>query len=303
VAEQNPYWQSLAPGQKFTADGFAKGYGRYAQDVLVPAFLAAYTGKDPNTFALIKQSNTKISSNPFSGILPKPNWKLNYSGLTKNEGIAKVFSNIIITHGYNGTLSMNSFNSALLYQDPFRFSAPGFIDTLSGNYIPYFLVPNITIKEGFEPLIGIDVTTVDQLNVKFEYRKSRLLSLSLIDYQLSESHSTDWVFGIGVKKKGVKLPFTLPGGKGKKLQNDLTMKLDVTVRDVSNSNSRLDQTNAYGTGGQKDISIQPSIDYVINNRINIKFFFDQRKVIPYISTSAPITNTRAGVNIRISLAQ
>ncbi len=303
VAEQNPYWQTLPAGQKFSADGFARGYGRYAQDVLLPAFIAAYTGKDPNTIALIKQSNTKISSNPFAGILPRPNWKFTYTGLTKSPAIASIFSNIVITHGYNGTLSMNSFNSALLYQDPFRFSAPGFIDTVSGNYIPYFLVPNITIKEGFEPLIGIDVTTVDQLNLKFEYRKSRTLSLSLIDYQLSEGRSTDWVFGIGFRKKGVNLPFTLPGGKGKKLQNDLTMKLDVSVRDVSNSNSRLDQSNAYGTGGQKDISIQPSIDYVINNRINIKLFFDQRKVIPYISTSAPITNTRAGVNIRISLAQ
>jgi cell surface protein SprA len=70
---------------------------------------------------------------------------------------------------------------------------------------------------------------------------------------------------------------------------------------VATSNSRLDQSNAYGTGGQKEVVIQPAIDYVINNRINIKFFFDQRKVIPYISTSAPMTTTRAGVNVRISL--
>jgi cell surface protein SprA len=152
-------------------------------------------------------------------------------------------------------------------------------------------------------LIGMDVTTVDQLNVKFEYRKSRQLSLSLIDYQLSESRSTEWTFGAGLRKKGVSLPFKLPGGKGKKLQNDLNIRLDLSMRDVQTSNSRLDQANAYGTGGQKEISIQPAIDYVINNRINIKFFFDQRKVIPYISTSAPITNTRAGVNVRISLAQ
>ncbi len=303
VAEQNPYWQALAPGQKFTADGYATGYGRYAQDVLVPAFIAAYTKKDANSFALIRQSNPNISSNPFGGILPKPNWKMNYTGLSKFPALAAIFQSINITHGYQGNLSMNSFNSALLYQDPSRFSAPGFIDTVSGNFIPYFLVPNITMKESFEPLIGVDVTTVDQLNVKFEYRKSRQLSLSLIDYQLSESRSTEWTFGAGWRKKGVNLPFKLPGGKGKKLSNDLNMRLDVSLRDVQTSNSRLDQANAYGTGGQKEISIQPAIDYVLNNRINIKFFFDQRKVIPYISTSAPITNTRAGINVRISLAQ
>ena len=303
VAELNPYWQGLPAAQKFAPDGYAKGYGRYAQDVLVPAFIAAYTGRDPNGMALIKQSNAKISSNPFGGLLPRPNWKMSYTGLTKIPALASIFTNITITHGYNGTLSMNSFNSALLYQDPFRFSAPGFIDTLSGNYIPYFLVPNITIKEDFEPLIGIDVTTTDQLNLKFEYRKSRLLTLSLIDYQLSESNSTAWTAGASWRTKGFTLPFTLPGGKGKKLQNDLTFKFDMSMRDVSNSNSRLDQTNAYGTGGQKEISIQPAIDYVLNNRINIKLFFDQRRVIPYISTSAPITNTKAGIAIRISLAQ
>ena len=99
------------------------------------------------------------------------------------------------------------------------------------------------------------------------------------------------------------LPFTIPGTKGKKLQNDLNIRLDLSMNDVSTSNSRLDQANAYGTGGQKQISIQPSIDYVLNNRINVKLFFDQQKTIPYISTSAPITNTMAGVSVRISLAQ
>ncbi len=303
VAEQNPYWQGLPAGQKFTSDGYATGYGRYAQDVLVPAFIAAYTKRDPNTIPLIRQSNPGISFNPFGGILPKPNWKMTYTGLSKFPAIASIFSNIIITHGYNGNLSMNSFNSALLYQDRFRFNAPSFIDTVSGNFIPYFLVPNITMKESFEPLIGIDVTTVDQLNLKFEYKKSRQLSLSLIDYQLSESRSTEWTFGAGLRKKGVNLPFKLPGASSKKLQNDLNIRLDLSVSDISNSNSRLDQANSYGTGGQKRISIQPSIDYILSNRINIKLFFDQQKVIPYISTSAPITNTRAGINIRVSLAQ
>lgn len=303
VAAANPYWQGLPAGQKFTADGYAKGYGRYAQDVLVPAFIAAYTKKDPNTVPLIRQSNTSISSNPFGGILPKPNWKLNYTGLSKMPALQNIFQSINISHGYNGNLSMNSFNSALLYSDPFRFNAPGFIDTVSGNFVPYFLVPNITMKESFEPLIGVDVTTVDAMSFTLRYAKSRTLSLSLIDYQLSESRSTEWIFGFGMKRKGVKLPFKVPGLGSKTLQNDLNMRLDFSLRDVSTSNSRLDQATAYGTGGQKEITIQPSIDYVLNNRINVKLFFDQRRTIPYISTSAPMTNTRAGINIRVSLAQ
>lgn len=304
VAESNPYWKALAPGQQFTADGYAKGYGRYSQDVLLPAFIAAYNGSDPSKISLIRQSNPNIKSNPFGGYLPRPNWRLTYFGLTRLPAISKIFSNVSLTHSYNGNLSMNSYNSALLYRDPLRFDAPGFIDTVSGNFVPFFLVPNITMKENFEPLIGIDLTTNSQMNIRFEYKKSRQLSLSLIDYQLSETRSTEWTFGFSWRKQGLKLPFAIPFTKGtKRLENDINFRVDLAMRDMAMSNSRLDQANAYGTGGQKEITIQPSIDYVVNRRVSLKFFFDQRRVTPYISTSAPITNTRAGVNVRISLTQ
>ena len=304
IAAANPYWQSLSPGDKFTADGFAKGYGRYAQDVLIPSFLAAYTGKDVNTFPLINQNNSNIKTNPFSGLKPKPNWRLTYTGLTRIPALAAIFSNITITHGYNAILSMNSFTSALNYFDPFHFGTPGFIDTISGNYVPFFLIPNISINEQFSPLIGIDVTTINQTNFKFEYKKSRQLSLSLIDYQLSEVRSTELVFGASIRKKGVNLPFKIPGMKKMNPKgNDLNIRLDFSIRDDIQSNSRLDQANAYSTGGQKVVSIQPSIDYVLNKRVNLKLYFDQQRVMPHISTSAPVTNTRGGLQIRISLAQ
>ncbi len=304
LAESNPYWQNLPAGQKFTNDGFAKGYGRYAQDVLIPAFLAAYSGKDANTVPLISQQNKNIKSNPFGGIKPLPNWRATYTGLTKMPGLASIFSNITITHGYNSTLSMNSFTSALLYYDPFHYGTPGFIDTISGNFVPFFLVPNITIQEQFSPLIGFDITTINQMNLRFEFKKSRQLSLSLIDYQLSEVRSTEWTIGGSFRKTGVNLPFKIPGMKKQSPKgNDLNFRLDLGMRDDTQSNSRLDQSNAYSTGGQKVITIQPSIDYVLNNRVNLKLYFDQQRIIPYISTSAPVTNTRAGIQIRISLAQ
>ncbi len=300
VAEGNQYWVNA--GRPVSTDGYAKGYSRYAQDVLVPSFIAAYTGKDPYSVSLVKQNNSNIRSNPFSGIIPKPNWRATYTGLTKLPSLAKKFSTISINHAYSGTLSMNSYNSALLFRDPGTFGAPSFIDTVSGNYVPFFLVPNISIQEQFAPLIGIDITTLSQLNLKFEYKNSRQLSLSLIDYQLSETKSTEWVLGIGWRKRGFTLPFKLPFTKGKKLENDINFKLDLAVRDDVTNNSRLDQANAYGTGGQKVVTIQPTIDYVLNNRINIKLFFDQRRVTPYISTAAPTINTRAGLQVRISLA-
>jgi cell surface protein SprA len=303
VAGLNYYWDNLLPpDQKFdSTNTYATGYGKYAQDVLIPSFIAAYTGKDPMRVNLLNQTNSNIRSNPFSGMLPMPNWNLLYNGLSNIPGLSEVFSNISLTHGYNGSLSMNSFSSSLLYADESRVGAPSFLDPVSKNYVPYFLIPNITISERMEPLIGLNVTTVSQWSIRFEYKKSRLLSLSLVDYQLSENNSIEWVVGTSFRKRGLKMPFNIPGLNSNKLANDLTFRLDVAVRDSYNSNSRLDQTNSYGTGGQKEITLQPSVDYVLNSKINLKFFFDQRKATPYISSAPPITNTRAGVNIRIAL--
>ncbi|MGI9138667.1 MAG: cell surface protein SprA, partial [Sediminibacterium sp.] len=296
VAAKNPYWDN-----KKDPNGYAIGYGKYSQDVLIPAFIAAYTGKDKESVALLNQTNSNIRSNPFSGMLPMPNWNIIYNGLNKLKPLANIFTNISLSHGYNGNLSMNSFASSLMYVDRLFLGAPSFLDPISGNYIPYFLIPNITISERMEPLIGINVTTVSQWSLRFEYKKSRLLALSLVDYQLSENNSKEWIFGTSYRARGLKLPFNIPGLNNNKLANDLTFRLDVGLRDMYNSNSRLDQTNAYGTGGQKEITLQPSIDYVLNSKINLKFFFDQRRTTPYISSSPPIISTRTGVNVRIAL--
>ena len=289
-------------GTNIGTNGYALGYGRYAQDVLIPSFIAAYTGQDPKKVSLINENNSSIRSNPFTGMIPKPNWTIMYSGLSKLPALAEYFTNITLTNGYNGSLAMNSFTSSLNFVDDItKRGTPTFLDPISGNYIPYFLIPNVTISERMEPLIGLNVTTVNQWSLRFEYKKSRMLSLSLVDYQLSENNSKEWVVGTSWRKKGLRLPFNIPGLNNAKLNNDLTFRFDMSMRDVYNSNSRLDQTNAYGTGGQKEITLQPSIDYVLNSKINLKFFFDQRRATPYISSSPPIVNTRAGVNVRIAL--
>ena len=303
LGKANPYSQTQ------TGDGYFLGYNKYAIDVLIPSFIAAYTGQDPTNVSLIKQQNRNVKSNPFSAILPKPNWRIDYNGLTKIKGLEKIFTNVNISHGYNGNLSMNGFTSALLYQDVSRFGYPSFLDTVNKNFVPYFLVPNVTITEQFGPLVGFDVQFVNQLQAKFEYAKSRQLSLSLFDFQLSEVRSTEFVIGAGYRKRGLKLlaglklPKFLNKDGGTKLENEINFRLDYRIRDNVTANSRLDQDNNFATGGSKDITLSPTIDYFLNNRVNIKLYFDQRKVIPYISSSAPTTNTRAGIQIRISLAQ
>jgi len=310
----NPYTKLQGGGTGQGADGYYYGYGKYSVDVLVPAFIAAYTGKDPETIGLINQDNPNIRSNPFRAIIPKLNWKVDYNGLSRVKGFDKIFTNFSLSHGYTGDLSMNGFSSALLYQDKSKYGYPSFYDSLSGNFIPYFLVPNVSIGEQFAPLLGIDMMFTNQMQFKVEYAKSRTLSLSLVDFQLSEVRTTEFSIGAGYRKKGLRMPFnfTLPkflqskgdqkNGKSK-LENEINFRLDFKIRDNVTSNSRLDQDNSFATMGSKDITINPTIDYYLNNRVQVKFYFEQRRVIPYISSSAPITNTRAGVQVNVSLAQ
>ena len=296
-------------GRPLEADGYAYGYNKYANDVLIPAFIAAYTGQDPNSVGLIKQSNPNIKSNPFKSIIPRPNWKLDYNGLSRIKGLDKIFTNFTISHGYNGSLSMNGFTSALLYRDESRYGYPSFYDTISRNYIPYFLLPNITIQEQFAPIVGVDMMFTNQFQFKIDYAKQRMLSLSLVDFQLSETRSTEFSIGAGFRKRGLKLfgglklPKFLSKDGNSKLDNEINFRLDFKVRDNVTVNNRLDQNSTLPTGGSKEITILPTIDYTLNSRVNLKLFFEQRRVNPYISSSAPITNTRAGVQVRISLAQ
>jgi cell surface protein SprA len=307
----NPYTGGLSG-----SDGYAVGYGRYAQDVLIPAFVAAYTGKDPNTVALINEKGGDVTTNPFAGYLPKPNWHITYNGLSRIPWFSNIFTSFNISSAYNSTLSMNSFNSNLNYSDPSRYGQPGFIDTLTGNFVPYFQVPNLTISEQFAPLLDVDMQFVNMMQAKVGYSRSRQLSLSLIDYQLSETHSSDLAIGLGYRKRNVGLPFgwkvpgngkTPPSGapgsiNAQKGSNDLTLRLDIDIRDDAMSSSYLDQGAALPTGGQRVIHIQPSIDYVLNNRIQLKLYFDQMRTTPKISTTPPIVTTKGGLQIRIALA-
>jgi cell surface protein SprA len=307
----NPYTGGL-----MGADGYAVGYGRYAQDVLIPAFVAAYTGKSPNKVALLNEKGGNVTTNPFSGYLPKPNWHISYNGLSRLPWFSRIFTNFNLTHGYTGTLSMNSFNSQLNYADPSRYGQPGFVDTLTGNYVPYYAVPNITMSEQFSPLLGVDMSFVNMMTAQASYSRSRQLSLSLIDFQLSETHSSELSITLGYKKRNVGLPFgwkvpgngkTPPNGppgsiNAQKGSNDLTLKLTVSVRDDAMSSSYLDQNAALPTGGQRVVHIGPTIDYVLNNRINLNFYFDQMRTTPKISTTPPIVTTKGGIHIRISLA-
>jgi cell surface protein SprA len=200
---------------------------------------------------------------------------------------------------------MSGFSSNLTYSDPMGYGMPGFIDTTSGNFVPYFYVPNTTITEQFNPLIGINAMTKNGTGLQFSYVKGRAVSLSLVNYQVSEVHNSGFTIGATYKKKGIVLPFKVPfsGKDTHRLDNDMIFKLDLSIINNSTSNSIIDQNLTTPVAGNKTINIAPSIDYAVNKKIDFRLFFKQTRIIPYISSSPPSVNTQGGVEFKVSLAK
>jgi cell surface protein SprA len=269
--------------------GYKEGYGPKSQDVLIPSFLAAYQGKNANT----------VNLNPFKS-LPLPNWRFTYNGLTNFAWAKKVFTSFSITHSYNSTMSINSFETNLQYLGD-GYTNSKLKDTLSNNYFAQYRMPNIVLNESFQPLIGIRMTFKNTLTIDFDYKKSRIMTMSFTDYQLNEIKSETFTFGAGYKLKGLKFALFKIKGKPFKLENDFNFRFDFSIRDNVTVSHRIDQDSHIPTVGSKVISISPSIDYTVSKRVNLRFFFDYNRTVPKTSASFPITNMQGGLKLRLSL--
>ncbi len=298
LGASNPYTNGLPDPAN---PGYSKGYGPFSQDVLVPSFIAAYSGKSAGAEPMVDYNHNAIQDNPFKYFNPTPNWKITYNGLSKVLFFSNIFKSFIVNNGYTGTMSINGFSSNLLFNDLFGLGFPSFIDSNSHNYVPFFQVPNVTISQAFNPLVGFDMAFKNNLTAKFELRESKMESLSLIDYQIAENTSKEYVFGVGFRKKGIKLPFRVMGVR--KLKNELIFKMDVSVRDEKTSNTFLANNINVVSRGQKVLRISPTIDYSVTQKLTLHFFFDRTQTIPYVSNSYPNTTTRAGVTLRFIFAQ
>ena len=60
-------------------------------------------------------------------------------------------------------------------------------------------ISTVSINESFSPLFGIDMTFLNNLTAKIEYRKTRVLTLSMTNLMINEARSNDFVIGLGYK--------------------------------------------------------------------------------------------------------
>ncbi len=275
--------QTSAPVGLPSDSTFWTGFGSTNQDVIVPAFIAAYTGKDPG----------KVRLNPFKQ-LPAPNWDITYDGLTKLEFFKKMFRTLTVSHSYRSTFNVGGYQTNMLF-------VPGADSTdVLGNYIPEKQINVVTIAEVMRPFINFDATLQNSLIAKFEYNRDRNLSLSLTNNQITEVRGREFVIGSGYRFKNVKFPIAIGETRPK---SDLNLRVDLSWRQNNTVIRQVEQQQNNVTAGQDIISLKTSADYIINQRLNLRAFYERVLNRPVISTTFPSSNTNLGVSLRFTLAQ
>ncbi|WP_321438315.1 cell surface protein SprA [uncultured Bacteroides sp.] len=263
-------------------------------DVMIPAFLAAYTGK----------SADKVSLDLFPNLLSlMPNWRITYGGLSKLEWFKKRFKSFNLNHAYKSTYAVGSYNtyqSFSSYMDNLGFVE----DAQTGNPVPSaaFDIGTVSINEQFAPLFGVDMTFKNGITSKVEYKKTRILTLSMTANQIVESGSKDIVVGMGYKIVDLKL---FGAGKSKnKVSNDLNLLADISFRNQSVLSRNIQENIAQPTSGNKATKLSISADYTFSKLLTIRMYYDRQQNTPLVSSASyPVTNSDFGFTLKFSLTR
>jgi cell surface protein SprA len=273
-------------------------YETRSQDVLIPAFIAAYTGKSAET----------VSLSPFPSI-PIPNWRVDYSGLNKIEAFKDVFQSITINHAYSSTFSVLNYTNSLEYTDvgidtPIEDYNNGQFASQTnakGELIPVYVISQVMISEQFAPLVGVNFRTKSKLNLRFEYKTKRDLSLNISNSQVTELNSKDWSIDVGYTKANMKMPFK-DNGRVITLKNDITFQLNMSISNNRTIQRKIDEVNTI-TNGNINFQLRPNVSYMINQKLRIQGYLERTVNEPLVTNSFKRSTTRGGIKILFNLAQ
>ena len=267
-----------------------------SSDVLIPAFVSAYTGRDP-----MKQWLSPFPS--FSAVLP--NWRVTYDGLLNLGNMRNIFKAFTISHAYQCTYSVGSYSSYLNWVSVDGDRLGFTLDETTGNPIPSspFNISSVAITERFAPLIGVNFTLKNELQFNAEYRDQRTLTLNSAAGQVVEATSRGLKFGMGYKIVGFNTVLKMRGSQ-QGVSNDLTLNAEVGVQNNQALIRRIESNYTQPTSGTNTWNINFTASYILSKRVTLSAYFDHQVNSPIVTTSSyPTTNTSYGLSVNMSLAR
>ena len=305
---------SALAGGKF--DASRTPVNQYSSDVMIPAFLKAYTSMGGNSLSVFPALSRML-----------PNWTIRYSGLGRLPWFNEHFKSVNINHSYKSVFAVGSYNSYSTFQE--YMNGLGFVsDVTTGNPSPssMFNISQVSINESFSPLLGMDVTFNNNMTVKAEYRQTRVLNLSMTSVQLNEALSKDWVIGMGYRinnfdvfgwgtkvsrsksKGGNKNAANKNASTTKTVQNgtnhDLNLRLDFSFRKQAAIVRDIASMVSSASSGNNALKLSFSADYTFSKLLTMSFYYDRQTNTPLLSSSSyPTTTQDFGLSIKFSLTR
>ena len=291
---QNSELSEFIQGEHEKYPGYAQGYGPTSADVLIPAFLAAYSGKDPN----LQKLNVLDE-------LPKVNWRVTYNGLSKIPALKKYFKTVTTSTGYTSNLTVGGYTNNQRYktsdevsEELQRQQLDDIIERdLDSNFIGKYQFNSVTLSEQFSPLVNVDFQWKNGISTRVEYKTGRTAALNVGTGQIMEQKNKTYTIGAGYS-----FPLSLPWSiNGKKLNSDLKLRADGSYRENRAIVRRIAENEHTPTSGQNVFSLKITADYALSTNLNLRLFYDYVLNIPVISNSFRTANTNFGVSFRFTI--
>ena len=301
-----------------TFDAANGGVNKYSADVMVPAFLAAYTNMGDGGLSIFPSLSHLL-----------PNWTIKYSGLSRLAWFSDKFKSVNINHAYKSVYAVGSYSSYSTFME--YMNGLGFVtDATSGSPIPnsMYNVSTVSINEAFSPLLGVDVTLHNNMTIKAEYRTTRVLSLSMTSVQINESSSHDWVIGAGytinnfnlfgggaakhrqVKSRQKKEENNSPKSSSLRnrqsggVNNDLKLRLDLSLRKQASISRDIATMTSSANSGNTAFKLSFSADYTLSRMLTMSFYYDRQTNTPLLSSNSyPTTTQDFGLSMKFSLTR
>ena len=265
----------------------------YSAEVLIPAFLSAYTSGAGKSLAIFP-SLTRLL----------PNWSVRYGGLAKLPWVQEHLKSLNLNHAYKSVYNVGSY--------------------VNTSY------STVSINEAFSPLLGVDATFQNDLTAKVEYRTTRVLNLSMTSIQLNESLSKDWVVGLAYKIHDFNLFGAKGNRRVSKAQNprksssasnssntsntrktsktgvnhDLNLRLDMSLRKQAAITRDIASGVSSASSGNSAFKLSFMADYTLSRLLTLTAYFDSQTNSPLLSSNSyPTTTYDFGLSMKFSLTR
>jgi cell surface protein SprA len=229
-----------------------------------------------------------------------PNWRITFDGLTKFSFIQRIFRSLTLTHQYRSTYQIGSYITNLSYAE----DENGLSDIRDhqNNFTQRYEINVITLNEQFSPLINVDMNWKNNLTTRFEWKKSRTVSLNLTSNQIADARINELIVGLGYRFEDLKIELKT-AGRQRALKSDLNLRLDFSIRDNKTLARKLVEDVNQPVVGNKVYTGGFTADYMLSDRFNLQIFADYTKNNPFVASTFPTSNLNIGFSLKFTLAQ